>query len=87
MTNQGDPLKKLLVVLLILVFVTVTAGCAEWSRTGKGGAIGAGTGGAVGAVNGYATGATVAGLLIGAAVGGASGASTHCISSIRPCQV
>jgi predicted small secreted protein len=30
-------MKKRLVVLLILVFVTVTAGCAKWSRTGKGG--------------------------------------------------
>jgi outer membrane protein OmpA-like peptidoglycan-associated protein len=67
-------MKKLLVVLLILVLVTVTAGCAEWSRTAKGGAVGAGTGGAVGAAIGYATGATVAGLLIGAAVGGTSGA-------------
>jgi hypothetical protein len=40
MTDQGRPMKKLLVLLLILVFVTVTAGCAEWSRTAKGGAVG-----------------------------------------------
>jgi Glycine zipper len=74
MANQGEPMKKLLVILLILVFVTVTAGCAEWRRTAKGGVIGAGAGGAVGAAVGYATGATGAGLLIGAAVGGTSGA-------------
>jgi hypothetical protein len=79
MTHQGEHMKKLLVMWLILVFVTVTAGCAEWSRTAKGGAVGAGTGGAVGAAIGYATGATGAGLLIGAAVGGAS---THILSVI-----
>jgi outer membrane protein OmpA-like peptidoglycan-associated protein len=67
-------MKKLFVWFLILSFLAVTAGCAEWNRTQKGAAIGAGTGGAVGGLIGYATGHTVAGILIGAVVGGAAGA-------------
>ncbi len=67
-------LKKRFAILLIAVFVTVTAGCAEWSRMAKGAVIGAGAGGAVGGVIGYAAGSTIAGVLIGAAVGGAAGA-------------
>ncbi len=49
-------------------------GCESWSRTQKGGAIGAGAGGAVGALIGHKTGSTVRGAIIGAAVGGAAGA-------------
>lgn len=66
-------LKKVFVGFMILSFLLVTMGCAEWSRTQKGAAIGAGAGGAAGALIGYATGSTVAGLLIGAAVGGVAG--------------
>jgi outer membrane protein OmpA-like peptidoglycan-associated protein len=66
--------RKAFVGLMILVFLAAVTGCAEWSNTKKGAAIGAGAGGAAGGVIGYATGATVAGILIGAAVGGASGA-------------
>jgi outer membrane protein OmpA-like peptidoglycan-associated protein len=66
--------KKLFIWFLILAFLAVTTGCAEWNRTQKGAAIGAGTGGAVGGIIGYATGYTVAGILIGAVVGGAAGA-------------
>ena len=66
-------LKKIFTLILILSFLAVTMGCAEWNRTQKGAAIGAGAGGAVGGVIGYATGATVAGILIGAAVGGVAG--------------
>jgi len=65
--------KKIFIVFLIISFLAVTMGCAEWSRTQKGAAIGAGTGGAVGGIIGYATGSTVAGILIGAAVGGVAG--------------
>ena len=67
-------IKKLFIWFLILAFLAVTMGCAEWNRTQKGAAIGAGTGGAVGGIIGYATGYTVAGILIGAVVGGAAGA-------------
>jgi outer membrane protein OmpA-like peptidoglycan-associated protein len=66
-------LKKILTIFIILSFLAVTMGCAEWNRTQKGAAIGAGAGGAVGGLIGYASGATVAGILIGAAVGGVAG--------------
>ena len=66
-------LKKIIIGFVIVSFLLVTMGCAEWSRTTKGAAIGAGAGGAAGALVGYATGSTVAGLLIGAAVGGVAG--------------
>ena len=67
-------IKNLLVWFLIVSFLAVTMGCAEWNRTKKGAAIGAGAGGVAGGVIGYATGYTVAGILIGAVVGGAAGA-------------
>ena len=66
-------LKKIFIGLLILSFLAVTMGCAEWNRTQKGAAIGAGAGGAVGGLIGYASGSTVAGILIGAVVGGVAG--------------
>ncbi|NIN01209.1 MAG: OmpA family protein [candidate division Zixibacteria bacterium] len=66
-------MRKFLVGFLILSFLTVSMGCANWSRTAKGAAIGAGAGAAAGGLIGYATGSTVAGILIGAAVGGAAG--------------
>ncbi len=66
--------KKLLVWFLIISFLAVSMGCADWNRTKKGAAIGAGAGGVAGGVIGYATGYTVAGILIGAVVGGAAGA-------------
>ncbi len=66
-------IKKLFIAFLIISFLAVTSGCAEWNRTMKGAAIGAGTGGAVGGLIGYASGHTVAGILIGAAVGGLAG--------------
>ncbi len=67
-------IKKLFVWFMILSFLAVTMGCAEWNRTKKGAAIGAGSGAAVGGIIGYATGYTAAGILIGAVVGGAAGA-------------
>ncbi len=66
-------LKRIFVGLLILSFLAVSMGCAEWNRTQKGAAIGAGAGGAVGGLIGYASGSTVAGILIGAVVGGVAG--------------
>ena len=65
--------KKIFTIFLILSFLFVTMGCAEWSRTQKGAAIGAGAGAAAGGLIGYATGSTVAGVLIGAVVGGVAG--------------
>ena len=66
-------LKKILVGFLIISFLAVSMGCAEWNRTKKGAAIGAGAGGVVGGIIGHASGSTLAGVLIGAAVGGVAG--------------
>jgi hypothetical protein len=72
-----------LIGFVILSFLTVTMGCAEWNRTQKGAAIGAGAGGAAGAPIGYATGATVAGIIIGAAVGVSPAVSSEIIWTSR----
>ena len=50
-------------------------GCADWSNTGKGAAIGAGSGGAIGGLIGNKSGNTAGGAIIGAAVGGVAGAA------------
>ncbi|PSR11766.1 MAG: hypothetical protein DA408_12430 [Bacteroidetes bacterium] len=60
---------------LSLVVILLTSGSScQWSRTAKGGAIGAGTGAVIGGMIGKNNGSTAAGILIGAAVGGATGA-------------
>ncbi len=66
--------KKILVWALVIAFLATTMGCADWNRTQKGAAIGAGAGAAAGGLIGAASGNTAAGLLIGAAVGGVAGA-------------
>ncbi len=66
--------KKILVWALVVAFLATSMGCAEWNRTQKGAAIGAGAGAAAGGLIGAASGNTAAGLLIGAAVGGVAGA-------------
>jgi outer membrane protein OmpA-like peptidoglycan-associated protein len=53
----------------------VSNGCKSWSKTAKGGTIGAAGGALAGAVIGKAAGNTVTGAIIGAAVGGAAGAA------------
>ena len=67
-------MRKISIVFLIIVFVLMVLGCAEWNRTQKGAAIGAGAGGAVGAIIGHQAGNTAVGALIGAAIGGGAGA-------------
>lgn len=57
-----------------LISLSVTS-CKNWSKTAKGGTIGAGAGALAGAVIGKAAGSTVKGAIIGAAVGGAAGAA------------
>lgn len=59
----------------ITLSATLLFGCANWSNTGKGAAIGGGTGGAIGGIIGARSGNTAAGAIIGAAVGGAGGAA------------
>jgi len=66
--------KKIIVLCLILTLVLIGTGCAEWTRTQKGAAIGAGAGAVAGGMIGHAAGSTAVGVLLGAAVGGAAGA-------------
>lgn len=71
------PSKYGVIITLCLGLLTVTANnCKNWSKTAKGGTIGAGAGALAGAVIGEVTGNnTVKGAIIGAAVGGAAGAA------------
>ena len=66
-------MKKLLVILVISS-LAIVSGC-NWSRTARGGAVGAGVGGILGGVVGQRMGNTAAGAIIGAAVGGTAGAA------------
>lgn len=67
-------MRKIFIFLLVISHLVLVMGCAEWNRTQKGAAIGAGTGGALGAIIGHKSGNTAVGVLIGAAIGGAAGA-------------
>jgi outer membrane protein OmpA-like peptidoglycan-associated protein len=67
-------MKKTFTLFLVLSLVLMGMGCAEWSRTQKGAAIGAGAGGALGALIGHKAGSTAVGVLLGAVIGGAAGA-------------
>lgn len=61
-------------LILILSATFILGGCASWSKSQKGGAVGTAAGGAAGAVIGRASGNTALGAIIGAAVGGTAGA-------------
>jgi outer membrane protein OmpA-like peptidoglycan-associated protein len=65
---------KITTMLVIIGMLAGLSSCNKWSRTAKGGAIGAGAGAAVGAGVGAATGNTARGAIIGAVVGGTAGA-------------
>ena len=68
--------KRLTVFLLCASMVTlVHSGCKSWSKTAKGGTIGAAGGALAGAVIGKVAGNSTTGAIIGAAVGGAAGAA------------
>jgi outer membrane protein OmpA-like peptidoglycan-associated protein len=67
-------MRKTFILFLVFCFALAYMGCAEMSRTQKGGAIGAGAGGALGAIIGHKAGSTAVGALLGAAIGGAAGA-------------
>lgn len=69
-------LKIALIPVLCISLLTISASsCKNWSKTAKGGTIGAGAGALAGAVIGKAAGSSVKGAIIGAAVGGAAGAA------------
>ncbi|HEY8400020.1 MAG TPA: OmpA family protein [Cytophagaceae bacterium] len=64
------------IITIVLIILLIGFGsCRKWSRTAKGGAIGAGSGAAIGGVIGKATGNTAVGILVGAAIGGTAGAA------------
>ncbi len=60
--------------IVILLAAALFGGCAEASRTVKGGAAGAGAGAVVGAIIGHQFGDRSKGAIIGAAIGGSAGA-------------
>lgn len=62
------------IVLIAIVYTASVFSSCGWSRTAKGGAIGAGAGAAIGGAIGSRSGNTATGAIIGAAVGGAAGA-------------
>ena len=74
MKTTANP-TRILVAVLFLTIITSSFSCKNWSRTAKGGAIGAAAGGAAGAAIGSRSGNTAIGAIIGAAVGGATGAA------------
>ena len=67
-------MKRTLVALLVIGLVLMSSGCASWSKTAKGAAIGGAAGAVVGGVVGKIAGNTLLGAIAGAAVGGAAGA-------------
>ncbi len=67
-------MKNLKKLVLSIMIMSLLSACANWSKTAKGGAIGATAGGALGAVIGKKAGNTALGAVIGAAVGGTAGA-------------
>ncbi len=67
-------MKKIVPISLILSLIIMSVSCANWSKTAKGGAIGAAGGAVVGGAVGKAAGNTLLGAITGAAIGGAAGA-------------
>ncbi len=67
-------MKRILTVLVVLVFLMAAVNCASWNKTTKGAVIGGAGGAVLGGVIGHAAGNTLLGAIIGAAVGGAAGA-------------
>ncbi len=67
-------MKKMLVLMVIVVFVMGSMKCASWGKRETGGVVGATAGGVIGAVIGKQAGNTAVGAILGAAIGGAAGA-------------
>src|SRR5690606_25013472 len=63
-------MKSVKPILGIALSAAMMFGCANWSNTGKGAAIGGGAGGAIGGLIGSKSGNTAAGAIIGATVCG-----------------
>jgi outer membrane protein OmpA-like peptidoglycan-associated protein len=67
-------MKRILTLLVVVVFLLGAVNCASWSKKTRGAVIGGAGGAVVGGVIGRAAGNTILGAIIGAAVGGAAGA-------------
>lgn len=67
-------MKRLILIALTFSLIIFHINCASWSKTAKGGAIGAAGGAVVGGAIGRAAGNTLLGAITGAAIGGAAGA-------------
>jgi outer membrane protein OmpA-like peptidoglycan-associated protein len=66
-------MKRVLTVVILMVFISAASNCASWSKTAKGAVIGGAGGAVLGGVIGHAAGNTLLGAILGAAVGGAAG--------------
>jgi outer membrane protein OmpA-like peptidoglycan-associated protein len=66
-------MKKSIVISLIGFLVIAAAGCASWSKSQKGAAIGGAAGAVVGGIIGKQSDHTAEGAILGAAVGGIAG--------------
>jgi len=69
-----SPMKRILTLFVLMVFLLAAVHCASWNKTTKGAVIGGAGGAVVGGVIGHAAGSTLLGAILGAAVGGAAGA-------------
>lgn len=67
-------MRRTITLVLAAALVIGLSGCASWTKTQKGAALGGGAGAVVGGVIGKAAGSTVVGAILGAALGGAAGA-------------
>jgi outer membrane protein OmpA-like peptidoglycan-associated protein len=67
-------LRRTFAGILVLALVLMSYGCASWSKTAKGAAIGGAAGAVVGGAIGAIAGNTIIGAIAGAAIGGAAGA-------------
>lgn len=67
-------MKRAAVLILVLLLIVGSVGCASWSRKEKGAAAGAGAGAVIGGIIGKKAGNTAVGAILGAAIGGAAGA-------------
>ena len=67
-------MKRILTLLVVMVFLLAAVNCASWNKNTRGAVIGGAGGAVLGGVIGHAAGSTILGAIIGAAVGGAAGA-------------
>lgn len=74
MDRGKSPMKRILTLFVLMVFLLAAVNCASWNKTTRGAVIGGAGGAVLGGVIGHAAGSTLLGAILGAAVGGAAGA-------------